>query len=37
MPAIHIAEDVFSEYVDKEGGYQEAKTKIKQVVQEGLE
>jgi len=37
MPSIHIAEDTFRKYVDQEGGYQEAKDRIKDVVERGIE
>lgn len=37
MPTVHIAESVFREYVDREGGYDEAKDKVKRVVREELE
>ena len=32
MPSIHISESVFKEYVDRAGGYEEAKAEIKTVV-----
>ena len=37
MPSIHISEAVFAEYIDREGGYAEAKQAIKEAVREGLE
>jgi hypothetical protein len=37
MPSVHISEAVFREYVKREGGYDEAKQRVKEVVAEGLE
>ena len=37
MPAVHIAEAVFAQYIEQTGGYSEAKEEIKQVVREGVE
>lgn len=37
MPTVHISESVFREYVDREGGYDEAKQKVKEVVKQELE
>lgn len=37
MPSIHIPEAVFREYVDRAGGYDEAKAAVKDAVKEGLE
>lgn len=35
MPSIHIAEDVFGDYIEQAGGYSEAKDLVKQWVREG--
>lgn len=37
MPTVHIAENVFRKYVDRAGGYDEAKAEVKRVVREGVE
>lgn len=37
MPAVHISEAVFSELIDQEGGYQEAKQRVKDLAAEEVE
>lgn len=37
MPTVHISEAVFREYVNREGGYDEAKRAVKKAVKDQLE
>ena len=37
MPAVHIPEKVFSDLVEQEGGYSEAKQAVKDAAQERVE
>lgn len=36
MPSIHISEAVFKELVEQEGGYQEAKQRVKELAREDV-
>jgi len=37
MPSIHISEDDFSQLVSQTGGYEEAKQRVKDLVQEEVQ
>lgn len=36
MPSIHVSEDVFERYVEREGGYKAAKEAVKQAIEDGI-